>query len=334
MLDPGHKTTKTGFRGMWLKCLVCLQEKTDSTAQEVDEDKVNGFLQDTLSSVSTAKPTIPVRNIVIPSKGRIPKAPTVINNVKRKAVNSQSKNNRKKIIHKQKKSDKTKTEVSQGPHNSDSGLPIIRVRTDTKNHKVTIAPHLIKSINGFCSVSNVPTESDDFSTDEIDIDIENDDENEDFNPVLQSRSISPNSVYEKLVSEANLETTDNQDKLDGMEESGQISSESSCDKTAENVLVNLSKACMRENGKVEKDTNCNASDSGVAHVSPSSSEVVGCDSHNVESNIVEEDQANQNTAEGYVEEATKKESPKKIYGNYQVLSFLVSLSNERWSSKM
>ena len=321
------KTPKTGFLGMWLKCLLCLQEKTDSTPQEVGGDKLNGFLQDSLSSVSTAKPTIPVRNIVIPSKGRIPKAPTVMNNVKRKAVNSPTKNNRKKITHKLKKSDKTKTEVSQGLGNSASGLPIIRVRTDSKNHKVTIAPHLMVNINGFCSVSNVPTESDDFSTDEIDIDIENDDDNEDFNHVLQSRSISPNSVYEKLVSEANLKMTDNQAMIDGVEESGQISSESSCDKTAENDLVNLSKACLRENGKVEIDTNCNASDNGVAHVSPSSSEVNGCDSYNVESNIVEEDQANQNTAEDYVEEATKKDSPKKIYGNYQVLSFLVSLSN-------
>ena len=291
-----------------------MQEKTDNIPQEA-VDETGGSVQDTLSALTTAKPTIPVRNIVIPSKGRIPKAIRVTD-VKKKAVKSPGKISRKKVPLNATKSGKTKTEVSHGLVNSDSDVPTINVRTDTKNHKVTITPHSIENINGFCSVTDIDADNDDY-TEEIDIDIENDDGSDDVNPVLQSRSTSPNSVYEKLVSEANLEQTDHKDELDG--EIGDNVSDSSSNKSAESkrTKVNLSKDCTKENGRVKMDTDKRVNNCDTYLVAAACCEGDGQDSHYGESNLEDEEQSNQNTAEVWVEDTkvTQKESTKKIYGN-------------------
>ena len=297
--------------------MFCLQEKVVNTPTEVDHNnKEDTFLQDTVAAVSTAKPTIPIRSIVIPNKGRIPKTPAV-NNVKRKAVNSPTKIKRKKVPVKASKADRTKTKAYQAlGRSSDPNLPIIKVMTDTKNHKVTIAPNLMENMNGACSVPINATDSDDLSTDEIDIDIENDDDdNVELNPVLQSRSTSPNSVYEKLVSEANIKMTDQIDEQDKSGETGEMGSERNCDYRAENDLVKLSESCTMDSNKVEMDTDCKDSNNEMG---PSGSEVDGRDCHNVETDAKLEDQKSGNaTAKDLGDtNATDKLSPKKIYGNF------------------
>ena len=175
-------------------------------------ERLGSTLEDTLSTVSTAQPTIPVRDIIIPSKGRIPKSANN-NDLKHKTVKSPGK---KKVPIKTTKIVKAKTEgwqefVNGGTNVNNKlvsdGIQTLSVITDTKNHKVTITPHLMENLNGFCAVTNIVPEDDNKDNDsveDVDIDIENDDDFE-SNPVLQSRSTSPNSVYEKLVSEANMD---------------------------------------------------------------------------------------------------------------------------------
>ena len=57
---------------------------------------------------------------------------------------------------------------------------------------------VIENLDGFCAVADIVEEDED---EEGEIDIENEDEE---NPILKSRSASPNSVYEQLIRAANL----------------------------------------------------------------------------------------------------------------------------------
>ncbi|XP_062578565.1 histone H2A deubiquitinase MYSM1-like [Saccostrea cucullata] len=60
---------------------------------------------------------------------------------------------------------------------------------------------VIENLDGFCAVADIVKEDED---EDGEIDIENEDEE---NPILKSRSASPNSVYEQLVRAANLNKT-------------------------------------------------------------------------------------------------------------------------------
>ena len=187
-----------------------MSETTSSVQCTPVEQHSDNPLLETLAKVTAAQPTMTVRNIIIPSKGRIPKS-TNNNTIKATALKYTSKFTKRKqpskILHK-----KSKPKISDNlpnGHNdisnlvTNSDLPAINVKTNTINHKVTITSNLTQNLDGFCSLSDtLASKVDDVSEDD-DIDIENDDEEIDVNPVLQSRSTSPNSVYEKLVSEAN-----------------------------------------------------------------------------------------------------------------------------------
>ena len=218
-----------------------LSEKTSSVQSPPVEPHSDNPLLETLAKVTAAQPTMTVRNIIIPSKGRIPKS-TNNNTIKATALKFTSKFTKRKqpskILHK-----KSKPQISDNlpnGHNdisnlvANSNLPAINVKTNTINHKVTITSNLTQNLDGFCSLSDtLASKVDDVSEDD-DIDIENDDEEVDVNPVLQSRSTSPNSVYEKLVSEANKDV-----KQSVLQKNCQLESESeSADKLGKNVESN------------------------------------------------------------------------------------------------
>ena len=220
-----------------------VSETTSSVQSTPVEHHSDNPLLETLAKVTAAQPTMTVRNIIIPSKGRIPKS-TNNNTIKATALKYTSKFTKRKqpskILHKKSKPQQISDNLPNG-HNditcsnlvANSNLPAINVKTNTINHKVTITSNLTQNLDGFCSLSDtLASKVDDVSEDD-DIDIENDDEEIDVNPVLQSRSTSPNSVYEKLVSEANKDVkqsvllkncqleseSENADKLDKSVES-------------------------------------------------------------------------------------------------------------------
>ncbi|XP_060569402.1 deubiquitinase MYSM1-like [Ruditapes philippinarum] len=191
----------------------------------------------TIETVTTAMPTVPnLEKCILPRRGRIPSKEKRVmkgKSAKQKNLVSKSSSNKltfsqnaKKVARinqlkcKRKSCDKKNglnkhtehvTSHSTGQLTSDIVL----------DKKLTITPSLIENLDGFCAVAdiiggendeekNVANESDD----DIHIDIENDDT--DVNPLLIGRSTSPNSVYEKLLNEANFndsnqvnENTDN-----------------------------------------------------------------------------------------------------------------------------
>ncbi|KAK3091933.1 hypothetical protein FSP39_023819 [Pinctada imbricata] len=71
----------------------------------------------------------------------------------------------------------------------------------TLENKLASSTGIIENLDRFCAVADIITEGEDLEDDE-EIDIENEDDVEE-NPVLQNRSASPNSVYEKLLKAAN-----------------------------------------------------------------------------------------------------------------------------------
>ncbi|OWF38111.1 histone H2A deubiquitinase MYSM1-like [Mizuhopecten yessoensis] len=86
----------------------------------------------------------------------------------------------------------------------------------TLENKLASSTGIIENLDGFCAVADIipgSSSMEDTSQDdeEIDIDIENDDEN-DENPILKSRSASPNSVYERLLKAANIRNKDSSQK--------------------------------------------------------------------------------------------------------------------------
>ena len=104
-------------------------------------------------------------------------------------------------------------EVKRGP-NGDINTCSIKVvpsinqfqLSPTFEDKLTKSTGIIENLDRFCAVADIVTPSGDGSNDDesdIDIDIENDDDTFE-NPILKNRSASPNSVYEKLLREANI----------------------------------------------------------------------------------------------------------------------------------
>ena len=71
----------------------------------------------------------------------------------------------------------------------------------TLENKLASSTGIIENLDRFCAVADIITETVEVEDDE-EIDIENEDDIEE-NPILQNRSASPNSVYEKLLKAAN-----------------------------------------------------------------------------------------------------------------------------------
>ena len=163
---------------------------------------------------------------VLPRKGRIPKVQREQDTVKPHGNSHQkgksvsppkqhkhdtvklgSPKNKKLIQRSDKKLMEPGGQNSKLPHSLE-GLNLMSsdfscsISPELLDRKMTITPGIIENLDRFCAVADII----DRGTDELeddDIDIENDDEN-DVNLVLQNRSTSPNSVYGKLIAEANL----------------------------------------------------------------------------------------------------------------------------------
>ena len=299
-------------------------------------------LLDTLSKVSSAQPTVTVRNIVIPSKGRIPKT-TNKDTHKPNILKSNSKFTKRKQPSKMLESTNMAPSISQilkNGHtsinsqvlNSDrpvinvktevlnSSLPAIDVKTDTSNHKVTITSNPTQNLDGFCSLSSTiaNNNNNDLSEDD-DIDIENDDDDSQINPVLQSRSTSPNSVYEKLVSEAKMNRkksalkkvcdvdseSDNTDNLDSSLESNSCEFEKLSKKNREHVAIEKERSIIDKTDSYEVPVD--------AHLLQKSK------SNKVEKDIQEQQKEPDNSV-------IRKEPPKKVpskFGSF-ITGFLAS----------
>lgn len=171
-----------------------------------------------METVETAMPTVKPN---VPKRGRIPskdkysftrKALLTKNN---KLIRTPSPGSKK--IPRIKKSEekvlcKGKQADSVGSNNSGRYLSDVVL-----DRKLTITPSLIENLDGFCAVADIISGGNDEvinknddndacnddEDDDIHVDIENDDDS-DSNPFLIGRSTSPNSVYEKLLTEANL----------------------------------------------------------------------------------------------------------------------------------
>ncbi|XP_033736711.1 histone H2A deubiquitinase MYSM1-like [Pecten maximus] len=86
----------------------------------------------------------------------------------------------------------------------------------TLENKLASSTGIIENLDGFCAVADIvegssSVEDTNQDEEEVDIDIENDDDN-DENPILKSRSASPNSVYERLLKAANIKNRDSSQK--------------------------------------------------------------------------------------------------------------------------
>lgn len=188
-----------------------------------------------METVTTAMPTVPnLEKCILPRRGRIPTKEKHI--MKNKSVKEKSLVTNKKLTFSQnakkaaqinqlkckRKSNGKKNGLNkQTGHviNHDTGQLTSEIVLDKK---LTITPSLIENLDGFCAVAdiiggendeeNMTNESDD----DIHIDIENDDDT-DLNPLLVGRSTSPNSVYEKLLNEANFnDTKESKEKIDDL----------------------------------------------------------------------------------------------------------------------
>ncbi|KAL4235755.1 Myb-like [Mactra antiquata] len=166
-----------------------------------------------LETVTTAEPTVPsINKQTIHKRGKnqvIHKncLKEKVTSGKRKLVENSDRNEINGP--KQRLKSKTMTHVHSGVkttvNKSGNDQSLSEVVLDKK---LTITPGLIENLEGFCAVADIiggdsheSTNQKADSDDDIDIDIENDDESDD-NPFLAGRSISPNSVYEKLILEA------------------------------------------------------------------------------------------------------------------------------------
>lgn len=203
-------------------------QKKDGEPVNVSTEELPGPSTDPLSitmeTVTTAKPTIITRKKpTAPKLGRIPQKEKydLLNNTG-KCLNHQPKKsvprNSKKTSVKDKGKDgkvKGKTKKPPGCLNVTVPEPESQVSCDTETSlletKFTITPDLIENLDGFCAVADIVTvttsteaevtEIVDETDEDVDVDIEADDEE----PVLfPNRSVSPNSVYKKLLSEANI----------------------------------------------------------------------------------------------------------------------------------
>ena len=219
------------------------------SSSSVNEQSDNPLL-DTLSKVTSAKPTITVRNIIIPSKGRIPKSTNSLTE-KQTAVKSGKFRKKKSPVKTIKSSELSKILLNGHSGVEDkveSACPAsFNVAINPTNHKVTITPNLIENLDGFCAVTDIVTTNGNDTNEDDDIDIENDDDDGDCNPILQSRSTSPNSVYEKLVSEANIKKSEHQNHYSDDENETTVENKEEITESA-STEKNISQDSMKLNG--------------------------------------------------------------------------------------
>lgn len=220
---------------------VLLQKNEDPPvlSEELKEeppDITSDPLSVAIATVSTANPTILTRRMpILPKLGRIPQRDKDLMNKNKPPADNQTKKNVNKTKnrttkHKGKRlmNSQNKGVVAKGrdkKHKSFDGINVTvpepdleqqvnnEIETSSLETKFTITPDLIENLDGFCAVADIVTvttsnEAEEpevvSDTDEdVDVDIEDDSETS-FNPFFPERSVSPNSVYEKLLSDANI----------------------------------------------------------------------------------------------------------------------------------
>ncbi|XP_053394594.1 histone H2A deubiquitinase MYSM1-like isoform X2 [Mercenaria mercenaria] len=220
---------------------------TTSSPESYSEDP----LTVTMATVTTAEPTVAVaKKSIVPKRGRIPSKDKHIlkrKSAKPKVLPSKNCSTKSSVSETAKKISRIKKLKYKGKANgkvngvSKQTDQVIKHDTGHSeiilDKKLTITPSLIENLDGFCAVADIISGENDEeakptneSDDDIHVDIENDDDN-DSNPFLIGRSTSPNSVYEKLLNEANLNETN-----------------SSEEKNVEQVLQD-DKNCIKESSK-------------------------------------------------------------------------------------
>lgn len=180
----------------------------------------------TMVTVTTASPTVKtVKKSFVPKRGRIPAKEKLALQTKSSSLKSSSmKNCNTKVVSGQALVAKKFSKMSKPKYKGKAGhnSKCSNTQDDGNEHgaskhlsdmvldkKLTITPSLIENLDGFCAVADIISgendelSKEDDSDDDIHVDIENDDDS-DSNPILIGRSTSPNSVYEKLLIEANL----------------------------------------------------------------------------------------------------------------------------------
>lgn len=108
----------------------------------------------------------------------------------------------------EKSPNKLEKQVSKKDSLSASNSNNIVQLSPTLEEKLASSTGIIENLDRFCAVADIITGSGSADEsqveEEIDIDIENDDDSDDENPILKNRSASPNSVYERLIKAANI----------------------------------------------------------------------------------------------------------------------------------
>ena len=249
-------------------------------SSEEFEEELPGTSSDPLSvtmeTVSTAKPTILTRKKpIVPKLGRIPQRDKELLNKSKldpslhtkKSISPNSKN--KTLKHKGKRlnnidgnnvtkikkkalEDVNVTVVESSESDSEVFSQIDTTSLDTK---FTITPDLIESLDGFCAVADIVTvttsneaeEKESDADEDVEIDIEDDDDESSFNPFFPERSVSPNSVYEKLLLDANIKP----DKTEHVSKTYFASARADHDNGEVNKMLEISKTIVMDSPPAE-----------------------------------------------------------------------------------
>lgn len=197
---------------------------TSSSPVSHDKDPLVVAMETVETAMPTVKPNVPKRGR-IPSKDKYSFIRKALSTKTNKIIRTPSPASKKAPrIKKSKVKVLCKSKHGDSVVNNNSG----RCLTDmVLDKKLTITPSLIENLDGFCAVADIISvgndevidqnagndacvDNDD-EDDDIHVDIENDDDSDD-NPFLIGRSTSPNSVYEKLLTEANLNENEEKDR--------------------------------------------------------------------------------------------------------------------------
>lgn len=263
----------------------------------------------TVETVTTGSPTCIIKTAkksVVPKRGRIPaKEKFALQNnsiLKRNSV--KNKKNKPSSAHNsatKKISKASKTKETARSFGKLDSLPSEETSNQNNTHhlsdvvldkNLTVTPGLIENLDGFCAVANIISDNNDDpskneeSDDDVHIDIENDDDS-DSNPILIGRSTSPNSVYEKLLTEANL----NEDSDTEMDDKSSIKFEEN-GRSVKNFLD--WKTCESQKGEHDRLTkNVNSSEETICNTINESKE--GTSGVMDETADVETDKANKDS---------------------------------------
>ncbi|XP_060070374.1 histone H2A deubiquitinase MYSM1-like [Ylistrum balloti] len=191
----------------------------------------------------------------------------------------------------------------------------------TLENKLASSTGIIENLDGFCAVADIvegTSAVEDTSQDdeEIDIDIENDDDN-DENPILKSRSASPNSVYERLLKAANIRNRDSSQKEADMKAKSSVKLES----------VELSENKMAEKSPVK----CEVVEEGCELSKGSGVTVEGTDQEGGQTTLMEikplDTLESTSVTSEVISESSEDWSTESNYGDEKKITNSIVLSN-------